>query len=235
MSHELYFIPMLARALESADTRTALRRAFERIKRVGSEPRNADGFSSFERFMDEVARAEATTDDESAYTHGIRALIVEMVTGTFEGDSEERRAAERFIRSTSCWRTELDELRAIWRGSGEASDVVVVELNRGDECLAQIELTPGKQHYAVSGIEPGAHSLRVWTGQLLWQGELVREHLLWSEAFPGRALDLAAETGESILTPTMTDHLLDGELALTVYPGLESGRMELTMRADGSG
>jgi hypothetical protein len=41
---------------------------------------------------------------------------------------------------------------------------------------------------------------------------------------------MAADTGEAGNQPTLEEDLLDGEVVLRVFPGLEGGSMEIEMR-----
>ena len=52
MSGNLFFIPIIARALQEQDIEEALRKAFREIKKKGTQKRYAEGFKNFELFMD---------------------------------------------------------------------------------------------------------------------------------------------------------------------------------------
>jgi len=78
-------------------------------------------------------------------------------------------------------------------------------------------------------IEPGPYSLSLSTGRLLWEGELTASHLLWQEAFGDTPWEMAAETEVGDEEPTLTESLLDGELLLQVFPGLEAGAIAIRM------
>ena len=47
MSENLYFITIIARALQEPDIEEALRKAFGKIKQMGAEERYAEGFKNF--------------------------------------------------------------------------------------------------------------------------------------------------------------------------------------------
>ncbi|NQU75472.1 MAG: hypothetical protein HQ546_04040, partial [Planctomycetes bacterium] len=51
MSDEMYFMPIIARALRQADPEPAMRDALERIESMGREPLYSDGYQQFLRFM----------------------------------------------------------------------------------------------------------------------------------------------------------------------------------------
>ena len=50
----LYFVPILCRALEDPNPRLALKTAFHRIAELGGQPDYAVGYRQFLRFMAEV-------------------------------------------------------------------------------------------------------------------------------------------------------------------------------------
>ena len=85
--------------------------------------------------------------------------------------------------------------------------------------------------HAVSGLRPADYRLSTDTGRVLWQGTLAPRDLLWADAFPGRGLPLAAQTHAAMAQPTREIELMDGLLALQVYPGIEEGTLVITMRS----
>jgi hypothetical protein len=54
MSKNLYFIPLIERALRTKDRKRAIHNTFLRIIRKGREPGYEQGFEQFRRFMEEV-------------------------------------------------------------------------------------------------------------------------------------------------------------------------------------
>jgi len=82
MSEDLYFITILARALQEPDVESALKKAFSEIKQMGTQERYAEGFENFELFM-----AAAHSRYELTVTDHIQELIIRLATGTFEGPS----------------------------------------------------------------------------------------------------------------------------------------------------
>jgi hypothetical protein len=62
---------------------------------------------------------------------------------------------------------------------------------------------------------------------MLWEGDLSRQELLWAFAYPEKDLPMAAETELSQREPTKTLSLLNGELIIEVFAGLETGEIRL--------
>ena len=57
MADDLYFIPIIARALEAPDPKTAVIEAFDRIHAMGQQPQYSHGYQQFAMFLDAVAGA----------------------------------------------------------------------------------------------------------------------------------------------------------------------------------
>lgn len=79
----------------------------------------------------------------------------------------------------------------------------------------------------LAGVRPGFYQVRLSTGRVLWEEVLTDEDLLWSRAFPGQALKLAADTGADRVWASREFRLLDGEVVVRVCPGLEAGHVEI--------
>jgi len=60
MSDDLFFVAIIAEALQQSDPSAAVREAFERIRTVGQEPRYYVGYHQFLRFMECVNEALST-------------------------------------------------------------------------------------------------------------------------------------------------------------------------------
>ena len=183
MRDDLFFIPIISRALQQRDSRTALREAFEEIKTIGQSPQHSQGYEQFLRFMDEISSQDRKEMSELTWNHILEAL-------------ERRPAIEILI---------------------ERENHVV------GSCL--FEEFPGRQN--VSGIKPGSYQLKLDSGRIIWKGHLTEKDLLWTKAFPGQHLEVAADTGESGSRPTRTVDLAKNGIVLRFYAGVESGSMEI--------
>jgi hypothetical protein len=78
---------------------------------------------------------------------------------------------------------------------------------------------------------PGQYDLGFDTGRVLWAEQLSDKDLIWSHAYPGRPLLLAARTGDSEREPTRHVSLCDGAIVLSVYPGTEDGILRVELAA----
>lgn len=86
---------------------------------------------------------------------------------------------------------------------------------------------PGSK--TIDNITTGGYNISFATGRLIWKGELTEKDLIWTEAYPGKPFELAADTTERKAQPTKEIRVFDGKITIRVYAGLESGRIEITM------
>jgi len=121
---------------------------------------------------------------------------------------------------------ERDQLSSIVKKQ-EASEIIV---ERNGKIFGVIPLKNMSGAKTIRSVKPGHYVIRLNTDHIIWQDELSDQELIWTAAFPGQALNLAADTGE--MNPRMTREikLLDGDLIIRVFPEIESGRLEVEMR-----
>ncbi len=134
------------------------------------------------------------------------------------------------ISSRPAWQSEYERFWTEVQVPGETRSSSRLLLLHGNVVAGRLVLEAPEQRRSIVSISPGDYSLMLDTGRLIWEGSLTNRDLIWSEAFPGKPLDLAADTGATQLQPTRQESLLGGELILRVFPGLESGRLEIEAR-----
>ncbi|MBI4659763.1 MAG: hypothetical protein HY735_13060 [Verrucomicrobia bacterium] len=98
-------------------------------------------------------------------------------------------------------------------------------LFREEALIASLSLLSGRD--TATGLRPGTYTLMLSTGRVLWQGELSQEQVLWDKAFPDESLPLAADTGTDQDHSTVRQSLLDGEILMSVCPGLGAGSVQI--------
>jgi hypothetical protein len=98
-----------------------------------------------------------------------------------------------------------------------------LRLEKDGVSIAQYVFGQAAEEMRIPLIRPGSYSVRLATGRLLWMGDLHAQDLLWADAFPATALPLAADSDDALTVYTRELHLLDNEIVLRVYPGLEYG------------
>ena len=226
MSEPLYFIAIIAGSLRQTDPEDALRAAFEKIDRLGRQPRYAEDYQQFIRFMSEVCSQYGARfdDDEESIVDVLAALLVERATRDPE-DMEEVTGAEK--QNASRWQADYERLWNNLRSTMVRPPVCEVIVQRDGNPIATCPLDASETPRSVSGILPGDYSFVLETGRVLWEGHLDERDLLWTRAFPAGPLRMVADTGRSARSPTRQLELLEGALVVCVYPDLESGSLEI--------
>lgn len=169
-------------------------------------------------FMKEVAdAAQRLGDIEPA------ELIVDMVTGDWQDRPQAYQEAMQRIRNKPRLLSLLDRLNHLV--SIDAGNFVFTLVSRGKD-IGQLT----KEQASLGGIEPGDYQLVTESDWPVWRGELERKHLVWRWAFPDQPLPMAAKTHPTKHHPTLALELLDGDVELFVFAGLESGFITINCR-----
>ena len=185
--NELFFIPIVLKAIERQHSQGAILEAFDEIFESGREAPYQTGFDQFLRFMNEVAAQVRQRDD---YLESIELEVMEALL-TVE---------------------------------------IIVERNGRKFATVPCIITGFKQ--MITNVKPGKFVFKLNLGRVLWTGELGVEDLIWSAAFPGEALRLAAETGRAAPKVSRTIPVIRNELFIRVIPGIENGSIEIVLRGD---
>jgi len=221
MSLELFFIPILAEALKGPDMQQVLETAFATIDQLGHEDQYQEGYRNFQAFMAEVDARRNILREQ-----GLRMAIL-MSTGGASAETEEwKTIMDSHLRRSPRLEAEYDALREAMRICVRAP---VLQLLREGRQIGEVtfETVPGRR--AIDGIRPGRYSLRTDTGLIIWEGELTSKDLIWTDAFGGRDLALAAEAGEIQHRPPSAIHVPEAGVILRIFPGLEGGSLEIEL------
>jgi hypothetical protein len=229
MSNDLYFIPIIAKALQQKDTDESLRQAFDEIESLGQQPDYQRGYQQFQKFMHTVSDHTKEHRPGLLENNAVIALITELATSTFEGTDQEKQMILRTIQSHPQWQAEYGRFTAEMRELQQAPTGVSVSILRENEPFRSLTFTKSPDSKTIDKIVPGRYTVALATGRIIWQGLLTERDLIWTEAYPGRALRLSADTGEPEGEPTQQVSALEGDIVLRVFAGLESGRIEITM------
>ena len=103
-------------------------------------------------------------------------------------------------------------------------------IERNGKLFGTISLKNMSGAKSIRRVKPGNYVIRLNTEHIIWQDELDEQELIWTAAFPGQALNLAADTGEMDTRTTREIKLLDGDLIIRVFPEIESGRLEFDLK-----
>ena len=221
MSHELFFIPILAEALGSPDVRQALEDAFAAIEQRAGEGDYQEGYRNFQTFMLEIEARRQVLQEQDVRM----ALLMSAADASAATPERETIMGPEIRRSP--------ELRAQYDALCEALSpylrVPVFQLLRDGRPMGPVSFETGAGRRAIDDIRPGRYTLQIDTGLVLWEGELTARDLIWTEAFGGRSLELAAESGEIRRRPARTIHVPESGVILRIFPGIESGSLEIEL------
>jgi hypothetical protein len=226
-SKDLYFLPILARAHACKDPERAMREAFDEILKLGKNHQYERGFRQFQEFVKESFQPSGKDhrDVRLAVRDVIYRVMYDLATDTFEGSEEQRRSLLSTFKDNAEWNAEYERIKQ------EAHDVSPPQMSLEIDVLKEGRIVGSfpfsKTPMTIGAISMGSYIVRLSTGRILWEGDIAREEVLWTYAFPGKELTMAAETELSEQPATRTIPLLDGEFVMRVFPGLESGTIRI--------
>lgn len=231
-SKKLYFIPIIERALQSADPAHAMKEAFDEIWNLGKQEEYREGFQQFLEFTKiSIKPLEEDSGQKIQFIRDtIYRLMYELTTGTFEGDEQQKSDLTDTLRNIPLWNVEFEHIKEEARGILFSEEPLKIEILRENRIMGSYPISPIPSFF--DAVIPGRYMFRLSNGRVLWEGNLNKEDLIWVFAFPDQEFDMAAETEDSERRPTKTISLLDGEISIAVFAGLESGRIRIESEKD---
>jgi len=224
MTEDLYFIPVLEKAFQEAESKTALKNAFDEIERLGKQKQYREGFSNFNRFMGQVCKYQELWKSDSMHQ-----LIATIATGTFEGAEKEKQVALESIISHPEFKAKYEAVcREVGEDSGKHT-TAIIQVFSGKRLIGEMAFAKAIGCESIEGIFPGSYTLKLDIGRVIWKGNLAGKDLIWTEAFGAKRLDLAAETEDVERQPTRKIVLLDEDVVLRTFAGIESGSIEVEL------
>ena len=226
-SKRLYFIPIIAHALSSDDPKRAMEEAFSEIRELGNLPEYEEGFRQFLEFVKSAITpsVQDTKERIQQIKNAIYRLIYDLATDTFDGDEKQKDALIKAFRSIPEWKGEYERIKEEAQAFQAPETPMEVEVLKGDRIIGSSAISTEPTY--ISPISPGRYTVRFSNGRVLWEGDILREDVIWAYAYPGKDLPMAAETEPSQREPTRTLSLLNGELIIQVFAGLETGGIRL--------
>jgi hypothetical protein len=107
---------------------------------------------------------------------------------------------------------------------------IEIVLERNGARLAMITYRHVRIVSTIANVAPGHFVLKFKIGREIWRGKLTRRDLIWSEAFPGKALRLAAMTEQSDERVSRIVSLYNDEVILQVIPGIQTGNIKILLK-----
>jgi hypothetical protein len=112
---------------------------------------------------------------------------------------------------------------------------IEIVFERNGACLAAITYRHRRIIRTITKVKPGQFILKFKIGRVIWSDELKKEDLIWSEAFPGEGLRLAAETEQPATKASRIIRLFNGEVILRIIPGIEHGNIDILFKGENIG
>ena len=233
MTPSMYFVPIIERALMQPDPEAALIDAFTKIERIGQQPLFRSGHEQFVHFM-AISVSRVAMHIRSLIRLTMRECISDLM---FDQCFEYRCTPESFLdfygKLFSGWRPEFERCKEDYDelvGQSHPAEVMILS---NKQVIDSFRLKSVPANHFISDVVPGRYGVQLRTGRVLWEGEISANDVRWTLAFPNRPFVLAAATGPTVSTPSREIVVLGGELVVRVYPGLDTGRLELDVMANG--
>lgn len=221
----LYFIPIIDRALSSDRPEEALKKAFEEIREQGKDPKYKEGFRQFQDVIERSVTLPGKEPEEKKQRirNAIYQLICDLVTDTFEGSPDQKESLIRALTKNTEWRVEYERIKEEMNSVLFPQPLLEIEVLKEAELIASFPVS--EVPINLMNIYPGQYTVRLSNGRVLWEGELLKKHLLWLETHGDEDLPMAAKTEEDIPQPTLSEPLMGGELIMDVVSDLQSGEI----------
>lgn len=231
MDNSLFFIPLIAKALDASDRKEALRLAMNSIRRFCEASLSDVGCVQFRDFLNEVAiqwnfrrlLEQEEVDEISS------ELALQIAFDLFDGSRWEYRLAREFIESDKSLPDVSLRSQSKTKGSKLSHTHLKLIISHNDRIIQTWPIESGRQHFRLQHIHPGFLNIILTTGRCIWSENLEAEDLIWSHAYPNRDLQMAADTWEIVAEPTREMILCDEALTIRVFPGIESGWIEISV------
>jgi hypothetical protein len=231
-NQNLYFIRLLQKAFRSPDKKRAMRAAIDEIESKSKLAEYREGYRNFQAFLKAIDKY-ASSEPEIA--SGLAAEIIELkmidiLTNTFQGNEKDKRAILELIKADPGLLSDYEALKIEISEFLPAEASIMIEIIKNGSLYTSLAYEPSSTLVSVKGITPGSYAIRLSTGLLLWEGQLQEKELIWTRAFPKEKVKAAAETKAIPRKASLSKPLLNGEFTLEIFPGLESGAIQLSVR-----
>lgn len=217
MEPDLYFLPLLIRALDAPDPAPALKNVFAEIVTLGRQEAYREGYEQFMAFMDRAVRSR-----ERYHQAGEDAIAPEKDVSSAEFQNEAL-LLDRLFNNPEAKRL-LEEL------NDDAASLAVLAqrvlmLEQDAQPRGRIEFAPGVPSAPLGPLAPGRYTLKMPTGRVLWEKTLAASDVLLTASSAESVLKMAAATKDEAAPPSVEALLLGGQLVLQIYRGVRGGQL----------
>jgi hypothetical protein len=117
-------------------------------------------------------------------------------------------------------------LAGVWENHAGGA-VLKINVARDEKQIASLPLVKSNIPQRIQDAVAGNYTFQLNSGRILWMDELTEKDLFLLKAFPDIDLKLAATTEDLKPIPSKQIRLLDGEIVIRIFPGFESGCIEV--------
>ncbi len=233
MERSMHFISLIQKALLETDPQKALTDAIDEIMALRNNPEHAGEFAMFSSFMAEVFetwRIQEQLSIEAAKD------IIEDITLQLTADTVMESMVDNVVMQGIDWPPGfIDHLgkriRTLLPGDDIEHPEAELDVFRNGRTVSTIKLELTDASHYIKDVRPGDYAFSLGTGRLLWEVTLEEKDLYLTEDSPGKNIPLAAGTGEERRpAASRVMSVLGGEIVIRIFPGLESGWIEIQER-----
>ncbi|MHC4116582.1 MAG: hypothetical protein ACYSWO_03635 [Planctomycetota bacterium] len=224
MSLELYFVPILAKALARPDVKKSLEEAFAAIKRLGHQKDYTEGFRNFCRFMSESDSRRQLLNEQA-----IRTAILRYAESTCPEAEVWEELCPIEKDQNPQFRNEYAALRQEFSLSARGIPVPIIQVLCDGKALAQVRFPTRPARRIIDSVKPGLYTLKLNCGLVIWEGQLCTRDLIWTQAYRGKNLKLAAETSDIRRRPVREIQVPEAAIIMRTFACLETGSLEIEL------
>jgi len=166
-SKNLYFIPIIAEALEKEDSEEALRTAFHEILKLGKTPEYKAGFEQFlelinyslKYFMEDLEGSVESLI--SSFYH----LMYDLASGKVVGAINDSESMSSILKEHPEWKKEFDRIQQFVHKFSDSVLGIEIEILRDNQMIGTF---PASQLSAsFSRVIPGLYTIRLSNGTIV--------------------------------------------------------------------
>ena len=226
-SKNLYFLKLIQSAYESNNKQSSFEKVFDEIKSKITDPEYEIAYINFQHFIQTVESKLMNKNDlkESIKYSYFYDLMIDILSDNFIGTEKEKQEILDF-----CYKD--PEFKKIHSDISNFKTVglLSIEVLKNDKLLGSQQCSINSKPLIVFNVTPGEYTIQLSNGRLLWNKKLVAKDIMWKQAFPDKEFLAAAMTEPTKSLISITELLLNGEVSLDIFPGIESGIIKLTLK-----
>jgi hypothetical protein len=219
----LYFIPIIAKAFESPNPVDSMYDAIIEITSLGKLEEYKEGYEYFRKFIGEGMTTQILDKDNHEML--LDKIIVKILSDDIDVSEEKKRGYRDKIKNNPVL---FKRYEKIFEEYFKQIPLEIEIYKEGNKISSQ-SIKKDSKDVIFRDIDPGNYIIGLSNGRQLWEGEITKEDVIWEEAFPGKNYPMAADTGEGMIQSTRTEQIISGEITLSLYAGLESGKIVVTL------